>query len=180
MNKPMMDWQSQFATALPYDDFLARHASAGDRKHWSDVFNQFQPSDQQGRVLASFVRQMNVLCLAGAWCGDCVTQCPLLEHLARLGPSIRLRFADRDANPILAAELRLCGGARVPVVVFLSEDYAECGRYGDRTLAQYRQMAGVCPGGISAHNIANDWLREFERIQLMLRLSPRLRQRHGN
>jgi hypothetical protein len=28
--------------------------------------------------------------------------------------------------------------------------------------------------------VVDDWLREFERVQLMLRLSPRLRQKHGD
>ena len=59
---------------------------------------------------------------------------------------IVLRFFDRDTHPDLTAELRICGGARVPVVVFLSEDWFEVGRYGDRTLAKYRQLAADMTG----------------------------------
>ena len=96
---------------------------------------------------------MKVLCLAGAWCGDCVNQCPIFDHFARLAPSIQLRFFDRDAHPDLSAELKICGGGRVPVVVFLSEDGQLVGWYGDRTLSKYRQMAidqlgAACPTGI--------------------------------
>jgi len=32
----------------------------------------------------------------------------------------------------VARELAICGGNRIPVVVFLSEDFFECGRYGER------------------------------------------------
>jgi hypothetical protein len=79
----------------------------------------------------------------------------------------------------------------VPVVVFLSEDFSECGRYGDRTLAKYRDMAATllgpaCPTGIGdpgadlLAGVIREWLGEFERAQLMLRLSPRLRERYGD
>jgi hypothetical protein len=76
-------------------------------------------------------------------------------------------------------------------VVFLSEDGQEVGRYGDRTLSKYRQMIAdmtgpACPTGIvpPAHDllaaVIQDWLNEFERAQLLLRLSARLRQKHGD
>lgn len=75
----------------------------------------------------------------------------------------------------------------MPVVVFLSEDFQEVSRYGERTLAQYRQLAreslgAACLtgiGGVSAmlDEIVQNWLDEFERAQLVLRLSPRLRHK---
>jgi hypothetical protein len=79
----------------------------------------------------------------------------------------------------------------VPVVVFFSEDSYEVARYGERTLSKYRQMmrdqAGdSCPTGIAIPGdsllvqVTQDWLNEFERVQWLLRLSPRLRQMHGD
>jgi hypothetical protein len=134
---------------------------------------------------------MKVLVMAGAWCGDCVNQCPIFEHFAAATDRIRLRFLDRDAHPDLAELLQTCGAARVPAVLFLSEDDQVCGRYGDRTLAKYRQMAAnlggaACPSGINAPGdtllaqVTQEWLDEFERIQLMLRTSARLREKHGD
>jgi len=132
-----------------------------------------------------------VLCLAGAWCGDCVNQCPIFDRFAAVSPRIELRFFDRDAHPELAAELRICGGARVPVLVFLSEDGQEVARYGDRTLSKYRQLVGQlagasCPTGLVLPEqdlldaVTGDWLNEFERAQWILRTSARLRQLHGD
>ena len=83
------------------------------------------------------------------------------------------------------------GGKRVPVVVFFSEDGAEVARYGERTLSKYRQMmltqgGPMCPTGINAPGdsllaqVTQDWLNEFERVQWLLCLSPRLRQLHGD
>lgn len=185
----MIDWKKAFSDGFPYEAFLMKHGTPKDRDRWATVFAQFQPTAAHASLLSGFVREMNILCLAGAWCGDCVGQCPLLEQFARICSRINLRFLDRDAHPAVAEELRVCGGARVPVVVFLSEDFAECGRYGDRTLSRYRALAGelsgaACSTGISSTvslgDVAEDWLREFERVQLMLRVSPRLRQKHGD
>ena len=184
----MLDFAAKFGAAAEYDAFLERYATPEQRHRWSAAFGAFALAEAQRSLLDTFVRDMNVLCLTAAWCGDCVTQCPLFEHFARACPKIHLRFVDRDADAELTAALRLCGGNRIPVVVFLSEDFTECARYGDRTLSDYREMASKqlgasCPTGLAASGdarfaAAEDWLREFERVQLMLLLSPRLRQKH--
>jgi thiol-disulfide isomerase/thioredoxin len=132
-----------------------------------------------------------VLVLAGAWCGDCVNQCPIFDHIASSTSMIDLRFLDRDARPEVADALAINGGHRVPVVLFLSEDYREVARYGERTLSTYRRLAAeqlgpTCPTGLvppaaDATRLAiAEWLGEFERAQLILRLSPRLRAQHGD
>jgi len=185
----MIDYQEAFEAALSYDEFLAHYGTETHRERWAEAYEHFAPDATHRAILDGFVRDMNLLCLAGAWCGDCVNQCPILEHFARICPKIDLRFVDRDDHADLSAELRICGGNRVPVVVFLSEDFAECGRFGDRTLGKYRQMAAELsgagcptrvPGTSSANQVAHELLNEIERIQLMLRVSPRLRARHGD
>jgi hypothetical protein len=186
-----MDFAAHFDRGLAYDDFLVRHGSGEHRRRWAGVHAAVRLAPPQRELLASFRREMKVLCLAGAWCGDCVEQCPIFDHFARATATIKLRFFDRDEHPELAAELRVCGGARVPVLVFLSEDGHEVARYGDRTLAKYRalvsQLAGAaCPTGLAVPPVellaavTQDWLNEFERVQWLLRTSARLRQMHGD
>ena len=186
-----MDWKTVFEQALAYDSFLEAHGMAEHRQRWQGLYDQVRLTEAQSQLLAGFTRQMNVLCLTGAWCGDCVNQCPILQQFAEASPPIDLRFLDRDAAPELRDHLSICAGHRVPIVVFLSEDYVECGRYGDRTLSKYRDMAqtllgAACPTGSGAANpdllaaVTSEWLGEFERIQWMLRLSPKLRQKHGD
>ena len=79
----------------------------------------------------------------------------------------------------------------MPVVLLLAEDFEFCALAGDRTLNRYRavaqrQLGPACPTGIVAPDqnelaaTLADWLGEIERVQLMLRLSPRLRDRHGD
>jgi hypothetical protein len=187
----MINWPNIFAEALPYTSFLDRYASPSQRTRWDAMHKRFALTAEQKRLLGGFARRMPVLCLAGAWCGDCVNQCPVFDHFAGASPQIDLRFLDRDIQPAVREVLSINGGHRVPVVVFLSEDGFEVSRYGERTLSIYRRLAAdqlgpACPTGLvpppdeALAAVAAEWLAEFERAQLILRLSPRLRALHGD
>jgi hypothetical protein len=195
----MFNFSTKFSEGLSYQDFLARHGTEEHRRRWAAVYERVQLTTQQREVLSGFVRQMKVLCVAGAWCGDCVNQCPIFEKFAEAAsggahgasPTLDVRYFDRDVHADLQAELKLCGGNRVPMVVFLSEDDQFLGLYGDRTLAKYRriavdQLGPSCPTGITPPQqelldaVTQEWLNEFERAQLILRLSSRLRALHGD
>jgi hypothetical protein len=186
-----MNLFEKFRLGLPYADFIARHANDVQKERWRQVHAQVALTPAQRDVLVAFRRQMNVLCLAGAWCGDCINQCPIFEHIAVAAPVVQVRYLDRDEHADAQRELQINGGNRVPVVVFFSEDGFEVGRHGERTLSKYRQLmrdqAGdscptglVLPGDPLLAQVTQDWLNEFERVQWLLRLSPRLRQLHGD
>ena len=187
----MLDYNAKFNSGLLYHDFLAKFGSEEQRRRWEVVHEKVALSDAQKALLTGFKREMKVLCLTGAWCGDCVNQCPIFEHFAIACPRIHIRYFDRDANPDLVAALSICGGMRVPVVLFLSEDGHQVGWYGDRTLSKYRRMAAdqlgaACPTGLVPDErdllaaVTQDWLNEFERVELILRTSARLRKLHGD
>ncbi|MGN6366768.1 MAG: thioredoxin family protein [Phycisphaerae bacterium] len=280
------DFRTVFNRALPYNDFLARYATDDHRTRWQQVYDAVSLTDPQLKLLTWFRRKMNVLCMAGPWCGDCVNACPIFQKIAEACPDrIDLRFVNRaqnfdpnanaaprpgtadDPNDIrstqlgkvlvklgfltpervekavlaqdeqrakglnvrigdvmtglgfitpeqrdqalaaqsgyenlsawdvaVAKELSICGAPRVPVLVFLSQDWFECERFGERTLATYREKAKThlsklegasCPTGIDAPSttaLANntaEWLEHFERIQWMLLTSPRLQKLNG-
>ncbi|MFM8292794.1 MAG: thioredoxin family protein [Planctomycetia bacterium] len=183
-------WAAAFAAALPYEPYLDRHATPEQRSRWDASHGRIALTAEQQRLLAGFVRRMPVLVLSGAWCGDCVNQCPIFARFAAAAPAIDLRFLDRDARPDIAAHLKVCGGQRVPVAAFFSEDFTPVLFYGDRTLSAYRaaaaaELGAACPTGLvppAADALAAttaDWLDQFERVQLILRLSGRLRALHG-
>lgn len=187
-----MDFASAFRAGLDYPEFLDRFGNQQQRALWDEYYRRVRLNDDQRSLLQSFKRELNVLCLAGTWCGDCVQQCPIFHAFESESPAITVRFVDRDQDEELKEAFRLCGAARVPQVVFLSEEFEFVGRYGDRTLARYREMAAQqlgasCPTGIVGSDgdpvlddVVQDWLNEFERIHWMLRLSPRLRQIHND
>ena len=181
----------KFAAALPYDRYL-QTGTDEQRRRWGQVYDAARLIDAQHQLVSGFQRDMKILILSGIWCGDCVQQCPLLQRIAEANPGrLDLRLVDRDQHKDLAQQLRINAGDRVPVAVFMAEDFEFCSALGDRTLARYRalakkQLGPACPIAIAppdADELAatlQDWLDEFERVQLMLRLSARLRQRHGD
>ena len=186
-----MDWLSAFDAALPYADFLDRHATPPQRTRWDAMHGRVALQPDQVVLLGGFTRRMPVLVLAGTWCGDCVNQCPIFDRFARASTAIELRFLDRDARAEVADALAINGGHRVPTVLFLSEEFQEVARFGERTLSIYRriaaeQLGAACPTGLipptdDATRLATaEWLDQFERAQLILRLSPKLREKYGD
>ena len=186
-----MDWSTIFDESLPYTKFLDKYAQPQHRPRWDAMHARVKLTESQKELLGGFKRRMPVVVLNGAWCGDCINQCPIFDHFAAATSAIELRFLDRDAREDVKSFLMVNGGARVPVAVFLSEDMQEVARYGDRTISRYRQLAAeqlgpMCPTGIvppsddATAAVVSDWLNEFERVQLLLRISPRLRERHND
>lgn len=186
-----MNLFTKFEAALPLSAFLAKYGTDAHRARWKLAAEQTSISDEQRQLLGAFTRKINALVLAGAWCGDCSSQCPIFERFAEVAPVIHTRYLDRDEHAEVQAELQINGGNRVPVVVFFSEDGFEISRYGERTLARYRQLAAQQLGEACATGfvkgadpvqraVVQDWLNEFERVQWILRLSPRLRRLHGD
>ncbi|MFM7051429.1 MAG: thioredoxin family protein [Planctomycetota bacterium] len=182
-------FESVFLRAKPYAAYLAADPARADG--WRAVYDRTALSEVQRAEVAGFVRTMKVLVVSGAWCGDCVQQGPLIARIAEANPRIDLRWVDRDAEAEFSARVRICGGGRVPVAIFAAEDGEVCSVLGDRTLSRYRglarrQLGAACElpwAEIPADEgraVLQEWLDEFERVQWMLRLSPRLRQKHGD
>lgn len=185
-------WKEMFNLASDYDSYLAG-SDAEHARRWTDMADQLPAlTDEQVSRLTGYDRRLSVLVYSGAWCGDCVRQGPMLRNIAAAcGGNVDLRIIDRDASAELKEELRILGGTRVPVVVFLSADFFEVGRFGDRLLSAYRDKArrdtgAACSTGLIAppeNELAaeqGDWIDVFERMLLMLRLSAFLRARHGD
>jgi thiol-disulfide isomerase/thioredoxin len=184
-------FSEKFSIALPYASYVQTGTEEQQRR-WQQVYDIAKLNDTQRQLVSGFVRPMKVLVVSGIWCGDCVQQCPLLARIAEANAgAIDLRFVDRDQNRDLADLFHINGGDRVPVAIFFAEDFEFCASYGDRSVHRYRalarkQLGAACPIGLAppdedevAATLA-DWLIEFERVQLMLRLSPRLRKTHGD
>jgi hypothetical protein len=183
--------KSKFDQAADYQAY-ALTGTEEQQRRWKQVYDSASLTDTQRALLGGFTRDMNILVISGIWCGDCVQQCPLIARIAEANPQrIHLRFLDRDQHRDLIEPLEINAGDRVPVAIFMAEDFVPCAVFGDRSISRYRSMAArqlgaACPIGVIAPDqdelaaTLADWLEEVERIQLMLRLSSRLRQKHGD
>lgn len=182
--------QSKAAAALDWSAYLATDPAKADA--WAKVYEQTRLSDDQQKLIAGFTRQMHMLILTGIWCGDCAQQCPLLQRIAEANPGcLHLHWLDRDEHSDLMDLATINAGARVPVVILAAEDFEPVAVRGDRTLTRYRaiaakQLGASCPlpgAPVPQDELdatLQDWLDEIERVHLLLRLSGRLRQTHGD
>ncbi|MBI5833567.1 MAG: thioredoxin family protein [Armatimonadetes bacterium] len=183
-------YRDVFDRAWSWDAYLDR----SDPRHadrWQAALAHTHLSAAQTTLLGGFTRKINWLVLSGAWCGDCVRQGPIFRRIAEAAPSIDLRFVDRDQQPEVADLLRINGALKVPVAVWLSEDFYEVQRFGDRTLSIYRakmahEAGAACASGLvppQADALAveiGEWVDLIERVHLILRTAPLLRSRHGD
>jgi thiol-disulfide isomerase/thioredoxin len=183
--------REKHTAALPYDQYV-RTGTDQQLDNWKQVYDRVALTDEQRRLVGGFTRKMNVIALSGIWCGDCVQQLPLVQRIAEANPrAIDIRYLDRDEHADLQDRITINAGRRVPILLFCAEDYEFVSWYGDRTLNRYRalaakQLGGACPlpgAPVPDDELAAtlaDWAEQFERAHLLLRLSGRLRQLHGD
>jgi hypothetical protein len=194
-------YRAAFQQALAYPAYLET-AQPHERPNWSSFASRVSLTQAQQSLVRGFERRLNVLVISGTWCGDCVQQVPILDAIARVHAAptkdetgresgIDLRVIDRDKHADVSRHFTICGGGRVPVVIFLNEEFDFVALAGDRTLARYRRMAAArlgaaCPlpgAPVPEDEVAAvtaEWLETFERVALLLRLSTKLRAHHGD
>jgi thiol-disulfide isomerase/thioredoxin len=180
-----------FDAGLSYERYVAS-GTPDQKTKWADFHARVVLTPAQRTLVAGFTRRVNVLVVSGLWCGDCVQQCPMLARLAEANPgAVDLRFVDRDAHKELSDAVMICGGNRVPTVIYLNEDDEFVGLSTDKSLSRLRAVASrslgaSCPvpgAPVPADEIAatlQDWCLDLEKAHLLVRLSAKLRQRHGD
>ena len=174
---------------VDYQTYLS--SDPGRAAQWQAIHDRVQLDESHRALLGGFTRTMNVISLSGIWCGDCVAQGPMFDHIAQASDRINLSWLDRDEHLKLAESVQINAGLRVPTLIFCSEDFELVSYLGDRTLSRYRSIAAKQTGAacqLPGAEVPEDelgatlqeWINEFERVQLLLRMSPRLRQKHGD
>ena len=182
----------KFDEALTYETFVALGEPEGHRGKWDERYGQLELSADQRALVEAFARPIKVLCLTGNWCGDCALQGSAMQRVAEANPAmIDLGFLPRaEVHGELIVESQINAGFRVPVTWFMAEDFEPLSRIGDRTLSRYRAIARKALGPESnvhapppqdpVRAVLQEVLDEFERTHLLLRLSPRFRQKYGD
>ncbi len=185
--------RGRFDQGVDYASLVALGEPEGHRPPWDQRYAQLTLTNQQDALIKSFAREMNVLCMTGTWCGDCALQGSAMARIAQANPDrIHLRFIPRseDHAPLIT-KAQINAGFRVPVTWFMAEDFEPVAVFGDRTLSRYRAMARtqLPDGGATVvaeppadpvRAVLDEVLDEFERVHILLRLSARLRQKHGD
>jgi hypothetical protein len=181
-----------FDQGVTYAEFVASGEPHGHRAQWDQRYALLELDADQRALVGGFSRHMNVLCLTGTWCGDCALQGAAMQRIAEAAADrIHLRFIPRsDDFAELIVKCQINAGYRVPLSWFMAEDFEPVSRFGDRTLSRYRAMARKALGDASnvhapppedpVREALREILSELERAQIVLRLSPRLREKHND
>ncbi len=185
--------QDCFERGMSYAQFVTTGESQGHRATWDERYAQLALDPSQNALVQGFEREMRILCLTGTWCGDCALQGASLARIAEANPAkVHLRYVPRSEEfAELVAAVRMNAGFRVPMTYFLAEDFVPVALFGDRSPSRYRAMAKKAlppeetaalppPPADPVREVLREMLEECERVQLLLRLSPRLRERHGD
>ena len=183
--------QRKFEEGEAFDAFVARASGEHNTSAWLQRYELLELSDEQRALVEGFGREMRILCVTGPWCGDCALQGAALARIAEANPErVGLRFLNRNEHAELIVKMPICGGFRVPVTIFCAEDFEIVSRFGDRTLSRYRAIARKALGPEAnvvapapqdpVREVLREMLDEVERVQLVLRLSTRLREKHGD
>ncbi|GAF80045.1 unnamed protein product, partial [marine sediment metagenome] len=75
-------FKAHFAKALNYQDYLATGEPVHQQR-WNQHHQAIQLTSQQQELIKNFTRKLNILFMSGIWCGDCVRQGPLIQHIAQ-------------------------------------------------------------------------------------------------
>ncbi len=187
--------RNKFAAGLIYADYL-RTGKDAQREGWERIGGQVALTEAQRGLLGACKRELKVLVVSGIWCGDCVRQGPMIQAIAdaygkEAGATCAVRWLDRDEHMDAQTQVTINGGNRVPVVIFAAEDFEPVGWAGDKLLTRYRimarqQLGANCPlpgAAVPQEELdaeLADWVDEFERVALLLRLSGRLRKLYND
>ena len=84
-------------------------------------------------MFASRHEKLNVLVITEDWCGDALTNLPVLARMVEGAPNVEMRVFLRDQNPDLMDQYLNRGLFRsIPVFVFFDEDMNEVARFIER------------------------------------------------
>ena len=183
--------QAKHAAGADYADYVATGTDA-QTEGWQKIYDQIELTEDQKKLLGGFTREINVIAVSGIWCGDCVRQGPMFQKIAEAtGGKVKLKWVDRDEHIDLQEKVKVNAGNRVPIVIFAAEDFELVGWAGDKLLYRYRIAAAQALGAncplpgapVPQEELdaeLQNWIDEFERVHLLLRLSGRLRKKHGD
>lgn len=181
--------KNYFDRALSYSEYVA-DGSPEQQANWAANYGKVALTASHVALLSAFTRYQPVLVISGTWCGDCAQQVPIMQHIAEASQGkINLRIIDRDDGIELSNQVKINGGNRVPTVIFMNEEFDLLGLYGDNALARMRakaarQLGASCElpsARTSPDELAltiQEWMDQFERTQLIARLSTKLRAKH--
>ena len=123
--------KQRFLQGMTFQQYLDQMTNNKDK--FMDGLAAVRVTPEQRAVFASRHDKLNVLVLTEDWCGDALTNFPVLARLVEGAPNVEMRVFLRDQNPDLMDQYLNRGLFRsIPVFVFFDGDMKEVARFIER------------------------------------------------
>src|SRR5579871_1119755 len=134
--------RERFEQGMSYDAFKTQMTRNQERFQTQEQALALEPADVT--VFSNLPRPLDVLVLAEDWCGDVITNLPILGRLAAESGKLNLRIFLRDQNADLMDQYLNQGQFRsIPVFVFFDEQFNELGRFIERPASVTERNAQI-------------------------------------
>jgi hypothetical protein len=123
--------RERFEQGMTFQQYLDQMATNKDKFVQNLAEATVRPEDRA--VFASRKRKLRILVLTEDWCGDALTNFPVLAKMTEGAPNVEMRVFLRDRNPDLMDQYLNQGMFRsIPVFVFFDEQMNELARFVER------------------------------------------------
>ena len=123
--------KERFAQGMTFQQYLDQMNTNKDK--FLETLGATQITPQERAVFKDRRDKLNVLVLTEDWCGDALTNFPVLAKMVEGAPNVEMRVFLRDANPDVMDQYLKRGLYRtIPVFVFFDEQMNELGRFLER------------------------------------------------
>jgi hypothetical protein len=123
--------RQRFAQGMTFQQYLDQMTTNKDKFLETMAATHVTPQDRA--VFADRREKLNVLVLTEDWCGDALTNFPVLARMVEGAPNVEMRVFLRDQSPDLMDQYLNRGLFRsIPVFVFFDADMKEVARFVER------------------------------------------------
>jgi hypothetical protein len=123
--------RERFAQGMTFQQYLDQMTSNKDK--FLEAMGAVHVTPEHRAVVAGRGEKLNVMVLTEDWCGDALTNFPVLARMVEGVANVEMRVFLRDQNPDLMDQYLNRGIYRsIPVFVFFDDDMNEVARFVER------------------------------------------------
>jgi hypothetical protein len=123
--------KERFAQGMTFAQYLDQMTTNKDK--FLETMHAVQVAPEDRAAFTGRRGKLNVLVLTEDWCGDALTNFPVLARMVEGAPNVEMRVFLRDQNPDLMDQYLNRGLYRsIPVFVFFDDHMQELARFVER------------------------------------------------
>jgi hypothetical protein len=123
--------RQRFGQGMTFQQYLDQMNTNKDK--FLETLAAVEVTPEERAVFKNRPEKLNVLVITEDWCGDALTNFPVLAKMVEGAPNVEMRVFLRDQNPDLMDQYLNRGLFRsIPVFVFFDGDMKEVARFIER------------------------------------------------